>query len=141
GGGAGCGRPSPPFRGRRFAEMSNPRWFRSDPALAWGFFGHRMNLYRSAVPHQGFEILRRWGERLPHGYFVFTSNVDGQFQKAGFSADRILECHGSIHFLQCTERCGRGTWPSGDTAGGGGGATIRAGAATAPCRAVPAPCR
>ncbi len=29
----------PPFRGRIFAEMSNPTWFRRDPELAWGFFG------------------------------------------------------------------------------------------------------
>ncbi len=32
----------------------------------------------------------------------FTSNVDGQFQKAGFAEDRIYECHGSIHHLQCS---------------------------------------
>lgn len=32
---------------------------------------------------------------------VFTSNMDGQFQKAGFPEDRILEVHGSIHFVQC----------------------------------------
>lgn len=114
-GDAGFWKAYPPFRGRRFAEMSNPHWFRADPHLAWGFFGHRLNLYRSAVPHRGFEILRRWGERLPHGYFVFTSNVDGQFQKAGFDEERILECHGSIHHLQCTRGCGSAIWPSHET--------------------------
>ena len=31
----------PPFRGKPFAKMSNPRWFFQDPELAWGFFGHR----------------------------------------------------------------------------------------------------
>jgi NAD-dependent SIR2 family protein deacetylase len=102
----------PAFRGRQFAEMSTPHWFQTDPALAWGFFGHRLNLYRSAVPHAGFGVLRRWGERLPGGYFVFTSNVDGQFQKAGFPAGRVLERHGSIHHLQCTRRCGLGIWPA-----------------------------
>jgi NAD-dependent SIR2 family protein deacetylase len=25
----------PPFRGRRFAELSNPYWFRADPEQAW----------------------------------------------------------------------------------------------------------
>ena len=30
---------------------------------------------------------------------MFTSNVDGQFQKAGFG-HAVLECHGSIHHLQ-----------------------------------------
>jgi NAD-dependent SIR2 family protein deacetylase len=55
----------PPFRGRQFAELSNPHWFRADPSLAWGFFGHRLNLYRTAAPHPGFDILRQWGEARP----------------------------------------------------------------------------
>jgi NAD-dependent SIR2 family protein deacetylase len=125
-GDAGFWKAYPPFRGRRFAEMSNPRWFQTDPQLAWGFFGHRLNLYRTAVPHRGFEILHRWGERLPHGYFVFTSNVDGQFQKAGFPAGRILECHGSIHHLQCLKGCGRAVWSSRDAGVEVDAATIRA---------------
>jgi NAD-dependent SIR2 family protein deacetylase len=102
----------PPFRGRRFAELSTPHWFKTDPALAWGFFGHRLNLYREATPHLGFELLRRWGAERPGGAFVFTSNVDGQFQKAGFAEAGIVECHGSIHFLQCTGRCGQEIWPA-----------------------------
>jgi NAD-dependent SIR2 family protein deacetylase len=102
--------------GKRFEEMSNPAWFRSDPELAWGFFGHRLNLYKAASPHAGFEILRRFGEERRHGYFVFTSNVDGHFQKAGFDADRIVECHGSIHYLQCVDRCGEEIWPADELA-------------------------
>lgn len=102
----------PPFRGRKFQEMSTPHWFETDPSLAWGFFGHRLNLYRDAVPHAGFQILRRWAEQLPLGAFVFTSNVDGQFQKAGFDPAEILECHGSIHQLQCTGPCHAEVWPA-----------------------------
>jgi NAD-dependent SIR2 family protein deacetylase len=102
----------PPFRGRRFADMSTPHWFRTDPLLAWGFFGHRMNLYRGAVPHAGFAILRRLCAERPLGSFVFTSNVDGQFQKAGFPETDVVECHGSIHYLQCVHGCGRGIWPA-----------------------------
>jgi NAD-dependent SIR2 family protein deacetylase len=116
----------PPFRGRQFSDLSTPRWFRTDPALAWGFFGHRLNLYRATVPHAGFGILRRWGERLPGGYFVFTTNVDGQFQKAGFPEDRVVEVHGSIHYLQCVRRCGRGIRPSDDVHVEVDEATIRA---------------
>jgi NAD-dependent SIR2 family protein deacetylase len=66
------------------------------------------------VPHAGFAILRRIGEGLPQGAFVFTSNVDGQFQKAGFAAERIVECHGSIHHLQCLDACHQGIWPADD---------------------------
>jgi NAD-dependent SIR2 family protein deacetylase len=102
----------PPFRGRRFSDLSTPHWFLTDPALAWGFFGHRLNLYRVAMPHRGFDILRRWGESKPLGTFVFTTNVDGQFQKAGFPESGIVERHGSIHYLQCTRQCGQPIWPA-----------------------------
>ena len=43
-------------------------------------------------------------------YFVATSNVDGQFHKAGFAPERIYECHGSIHWLQCADRCSERVW-------------------------------
>ena len=38
--------------------------------------------------------------------------MDGQFQRAGFPDDRILECHGSIHHLQCVRGCTRALWPT-----------------------------
>jgi NAD-dependent SIR2 family protein deacetylase len=95
-----------------FHEIANPDSFRRDPALAWGFYGHRLALYRATVPHAGFRILREIAARLPGGAFVFTSNVDGQFQRAGFDAERIVECHGSIHRLQCSLPCSDATWPA-----------------------------
>lgn len=122
GAGAGMGVDSglPDFRGTQgfwraypvyqelgldFASMANPRWFERDPTFAWGFYGHRLALYRETVPHRGFALLKAWGARMKHGAFVFTSNVDGQFQKAGFADDRIVEIHGSIHHVQCTAGC------------------------------------
>lgn len=102
----------PPFArlGYSFIDMANPHWFEQEPNLAWGFYGHRLNLYRRTTPHKGFDILLRWAEEKPGGYFVFTSNVDGQFQQAGFAEDRIVECHGSIHHLQCSVPCGEAIW-------------------------------
>ncbi len=50
------------------------------------------------------------GMARPHGYFVFTSNVDGHFQKAGFAPERIVECHGSIHHFQCAASCNDEIW-------------------------------
>ena len=82
--------------------------FADDPTLAWGFYGHRLALYRATVPHAGFAVLRRWSEERPTR--VFTSNVDGQFQHAGFDGSSILECHGSIHHLQCLAGCTEEIW-------------------------------
>ncbi|TYQ21936.1 UNVERIFIED_ORG: NAD-dependent SIR2 family protein deacetylase [Zoogloea ramigera] len=95
-----------------FASVASPRTFEDDAALAWGFYGHRLQLYRATVPHAGFALLRDWGARMAHGVAVFTSNVDGQFQRAGFDPQRILECHGSIHHLQCLAPCCEAIWPA-----------------------------
>jgi len=92
--------------GISFEEMANPMWFHKKPSLAWAFYGHRLNLYRNTTPHKGFEIL----QEIVKGkeYFIYTSNVDGHFQKSGFDAQKIYECHGSIHYLQCS--CDRGVF-------------------------------
>lgn len=83
---------------------------------AWGFYGHRLALYRATQPNPGFQILKRWGEAKPRGYAVFTSNVDGHFQKAGFEQNTIEECHGSIHHLQCIKPCCKAIWSADDFA-------------------------
>lgn len=108
----GFWRAYPPFAklGLSFVDLANPSWFEEDPPLAWGFYGHRLHLYRRTEPHAGFAILRRWASGMRHGLFVFTSNVDGQFQRAGYDPERVVECHGSIHHLQCTVPCGREIW-------------------------------
>ncbi|CAN0619068.1 Silent information regulator protein Sir2 [Burkholderia multivorans] len=102
--------PALRHEGYEFHEIASPRAFRDRPRLAWGFYGHRLALYRAIVPHAGFEILRRWIDAMPNGGFVLTSNVDGQFQKAGFDPERIVEIHGSIHAMQCLETCSGHTW-------------------------------
>lgn len=113
-GNAGFWRAYPAFRGRQFSEMSNPSWFQRDPQTAWGFFGHRYNLYKNTTPHVGFSILNDLSKRLNGNTAVFTSNVDGQFQKSGVSAEVTLECHGSIHHLQCVDVCCEDIWDAGD---------------------------
>jgi NAD-dependent SIR2 family protein deacetylase len=96
--------------GLAFEEAADPVHFTDDPAFGWGFYGHRLRLYRETVPHAGFGLLRVWIERFGLDGFVVTSNVDGQFQKAGFAADRVCEIHGSIHHLQCLRRCTDAIW-------------------------------
>lgn len=125
--GAGMGVDSglPDFRGKEgfwraypalreadisFSQIASPTSFNSLPDRAWGFYGHRLELYRHTKPHHGFDLLKLWGENMHHGYSIFTSNVDGQFAKAGFDASRINECHGSIHHLQCLTPCGQHIW-------------------------------
>ncbi|GLY68544.1 SIR2 family NAD-dependent protein deacylase [Amycolatopsis taiwanensis] len=109
-GNEGFWRNYPPYArlGLSFAEVADPQHFAEDPELAWGFYGHRLDLYREAEPHEGFEILLKWGARRPLA--VLTSNVDGHFTKAGFPL--VAEVHGSIHHLQCVKPCGPDIWAS-----------------------------
>ena len=128
GAGAGMGVDSglPDFRGKdgfwkaypplaklgiQFEEMANPQWFITNPQLAWGFYGHRLNLYRKTLPHLGFELLHKKHLKQKTPTFIFTSNVDGHFQKSGFKEKQIIECHGSLLHLQCSQLCGYPIWP------------------------------
>ncbi len=125
--GAGMGVDSglPDFRGREgfwqaypalarsgidFYAAANPARFAEAPRQAWGFYGHRLALYRRTVPHEGFAILQRWMARADLGGVVYTSNVDGQFQRAGVDEALVWECHGSLRHLQCSHACTDEVW-------------------------------
>ena len=99
--------------GKDFYAMASPQSFEDDAALAWQFYGHRQALYRDTPPHEGFSMLLAWARAASAGYFVFTSNVDGHFETAGFDPERIFECHGNIHRLQCLRPCGEHLWETG----------------------------
>ncbi|WP_044470427.1 SIR2 family NAD-dependent protein deacylase [Mannheimia massilioguelmaensis] len=94
----------------QFMDIATPKAYQDRPELAKWFFAHRLNQYRQAEPHEGYAILQRWAAEKTHGYFVFTSNVDGHFRKAGFAESRIYECHGTLDRLQCVENCEDLSW-------------------------------
>jgi len=96
--------------GLSFVDAANPTHFSRDPRFGWGFYGHRLDLYRKTLPHEGFNLIQDWIESINLDSFVVTSNVDGQFQKAGFPEKDIYEVHGSIHHLQCTRPCSHQIW-------------------------------
>lgn len=98
--------------GLGFMVIASPVAFHADPRRAWGFYGHRLALCRRAIPHDGYAMLRTWSDAMEHGSFVYTSNVDGHFHKAGFDPARVDECHGTIHALQCLEPCCMMAWPA-----------------------------
>ncbi|MBN3725311.1 SIR2 family NAD-dependent protein deacylase [Burkholderia sp. Ac-20379] len=88
--------------------------FTAKPRDAWRFFGRALDVCRATVPHDGYALLRHWAATKRHGAFVYTSNVDGLFQAAGFEEARMLECHGSLHHFQCARPCSPVTWPAPD---------------------------
>ncbi len=50
-----------------------------------------------------YRMLLRVVERKE--WFVITTNVDGQFEKAGFDRERIFAVQGDYAYLQCAEAC------------------------------------
>lgn len=96
--------------GLSYRDLAKPAMLQRDPYLAWGFHALFAQLFRSARPHEGFSILKRWADEKPSGGFVYTSNVDGFFQRAGFEPGAIMECHGTTLRLQCSVPCGDHLW-------------------------------
>ena len=47
-------------------------------------------------------------------YFVITTNVDHQFQKAGFDKKRLFYTQGDYGLFQCSEPCSQETWDNED---------------------------
>ena len=56
----------PAYQSRNLDYMGicTPDWLKSDPALFYGFWGQCFNDYRSTKPHEGYDILARWGKDL-----------------------------------------------------------------------------
>jgi NAD-dependent SIR2 family protein deacetylase len=107
-----------------FTDMSNPQWFgkpqgnseKHDTAnFGYAFWAYRYNAYTSAAPHHGYEIAQRWNQFKHIKYsFSFTSNIDGHWIKSGWKESSVLECHGSVHYMQCASNCCEKIWDTND---------------------------
>ncbi|CCI48545.1 unnamed protein product [Albugo candida] len=114
-----------------YQDLCDPYWLREDPELFYGFWGHSVNLYRQAEPHDGYHILKKWSERLRakkslsvktdqtgaiegqtmkkssseaiicKPFFIYTSNVDAHFHRM-FDETDIYEIHGNVETWQCS---------------------------------------
>lgn len=102
----------PEFRtlGLAMEDVARPGPFETEPARTWGFYARRQQLARDREPHAGLQALSRWRALAPAGGFVVTSCVEGEYQDAGFDAARVVECCGSIRWLQCSRECGAATF-------------------------------
>ena len=87
---------------------------------AWGYIIKMRQAFLEHAPHDGYGALRRMLQGTDS--FVCTSNIDGYFVRARFSALRLYECHGSLDWLQCSSVgsdetvCTKGIWKWGGTA-------------------------
>jgi NAD-dependent SIR2 family protein deacetylase len=77
---------------------------RADPALMWGYYGEHAHWMRFELgANEMYSTLREVVGQ--HDYYVWTTNVDGMFEKNGFDADRIYTMQGDFQSLQCLKPC------------------------------------
>ena len=99
----------PDFRGPQGVWTKNPKaerlsnihHYMSDPEvrrLAWQ--GRLEHPAWRAVPNAGHEALVTL-ERRAKLLALVTQNIDGLHQRAGHSADRVIEVHGTVHDVMC----------------------------------------
>ena len=75
----------------------------------WAYWSRYINLNRYTATDNGtyktlYEIVK------DKEYFVLTTNVDHQFQKAGFDKNRLFYTQGDFGLFQCSEPCHQKTY-------------------------------
>lgn len=100
--------------GLSYEEICDPKWFVQDPALAWAFWNHCHCSYGEAAPHEGYDLVRQWSNKVPLGAFSFTSNIDSHWLESGWDEGRLVEVHGAVRWLQCSQACTDDVWRAGD---------------------------
>lgn len=112
-------------RNLSYIDLSTATWLADgQPEVFYGFWGASFNNYRRAVPHLGYDILRKWKDTICFGRdsptarklrllsaragpsFVYTSNIDGFALRSGLaSEEQVFEYHGDTETWQCSGPC------------------------------------
>lgn len=84
--------------------------------VKWGFWAahwHNMR-WGGFTPGAAYKDLLTALQTSGKDYFVYTSNVDGAFERAGFDSKRIYAVQGDMAFYQCVRPCSQeAVFPSG----------------------------
>ena len=80
-------------------------------AVYWGFWANHIYHIRyepdALQPYQDLYGLAKEKE-----YFICSTNVDGQLEKAGFNKQRIFAPQGDYALLQCSRPCSQDVYPN-----------------------------
>ncbi|CCH41774.1 NAD-dependent deacetylase [Wickerhamomyces ciferrii] len=83
-------------------DLATPDAFHFDPGLVWQFYSARRFNALKAKPNKGHYALAELSNRKGGNFLTLTQNVDGLSTRAGHSSDHLLELHGSLFTLKCT---------------------------------------
>jgi NAD-dependent SIR2 family protein deacetylase len=83
------------------------------PEEKWAFWAKLIKLNRfNSKPLNLYKELFELVKNKEH--FVITTNVDGQFEKAGFENNKIFAVQGDYAYLQCEDGCHNKLYYNGD---------------------------
>lgn len=88
-------------------DLASPQAFARDPKLVWDWYAWRREAVKAVRPNPGHYALVEIAKRVPN-FTLITQNVDGLHQLAAqtlkvFETFRVLELHGNIQRVRCSE--------------------------------------
>ena len=86
-------------------ELGTFNAFSEIPEVVWEWYLHRRRICRAAEPNSAHLQLAKLEEQLGNRFLLVTQNVDGLHLRAGNSAERTYEIHGSIDYFRCSKEC------------------------------------
>lgn len=109
----------PTYRGKggiwaeyRWDEFACEEAFRKEPAKVLEFHDLRRAAVAACSPHAGHQVLAAI-EAVHPNVTIVTQNIDGMHQQAG--SRHVLELHGSLWRMRCSQGCGVYTVDRGKT--------------------------
>jgi NAD-dependent SIR2 family protein deacetylase len=79
----------------------------------WAFWAKLIDINR--LNKEPLSLYKKLYELVKNkNHFVITTNVDGQFEKAGFKQENIFAVQGDYAYLQCEEACHNKLYYNGD---------------------------
>lgn len=91
------------WRNYSVIDLATPDAFDSNPALVWLFYAYRRHLALSANPNNGHKLLAKLSNLSNFvNFLTITQNMDGLHQRANHNSKKLLEFHGSLFDVKCT---------------------------------------
>ncbi len=76
----------------------------------WAYYARYLQFMQQAPAGQAYRDLLAVLEEKD--YFIITTNVDGQFERAGFPMERVARFQGDAGYFQCSQPCHDHLYPS-----------------------------
>jgi NAD-dependent deacetylase len=89
--------------GPRAARPTTRTEFESDPRGTWAFHLHLRQVFAAAQPNLAHRSLARLEQGIGDDFRLITQNIDGLHRRAGNSAARTYELHGTCSLMRAVD--------------------------------------